>query len=98
MHSRTIDCEDLPCDFADASLLYAAWITKDHDVWTIDGTSRATASRPLSLQGKSEQLTGFRIGGQGWNRTSDTRIFSPLLYQLSYLALRTRFAGADYIK
>jgi hypothetical protein len=28
-------------------------------------------------------LTG---GGQGRNRTADTRIFSPLLYQLSYLA------------
>ncbi len=26
-------------------------------------------------------------GGQGRNRTTDTRIFSPLLYQLSYLAL-----------
>ena len=26
------------------------------------------------------------IGGQGRNRTTDTRIFSPLLYQLSYLA------------
>ncbi len=25
-------------------------------------------------------------GGQGVNRTPDTRIFSPLLYQLSYLA------------
>jgi hypothetical protein len=24
--------------------------------------------------------------GQGRNRTADTRIFSPLLYQLSYLA------------
>ena len=26
------------------------------------------------------------IGGQGRNRTSDTRIFSAVLYQLSYLA------------
>jgi hypothetical protein len=26
------------------------------------------------------------IGGQGRNRTVDTRIFNPLLYQLSYLA------------
>jgi hypothetical protein len=26
--------------------------------------------------------------GQGQNRTADTRIFSPLLYQLSYLAGR----------
>jgi hypothetical protein len=28
--------------------------------------------------------------GQGQNRTADTRIFSPLLYQLSYLAERER--------
>ena len=27
-------------------------------------------------------------GGQGQNRTADTRIFSPLLYRLSYLAKR----------
>ena len=26
------------------------------------------------------------VGGQGRNRTVDTRIFNPLLYQLSYLA------------
>ena len=30
-------------------------------------------------------------GAQGRNRTADTGIFSPLLYQLSYLAMR---AGA----
>src|ERR1700722_17527833 len=29
--------------------------------------------------------TGGSVGGQGWNRTADTRIFSPLLYRLSYL-------------
>ena len=29
---------------------------------------------------------GVESGGQGRNRTTDTRIFSPLLYQLSYLA------------
>jgi len=29
----------------------------------------------------------MKYGAQGWNRTSDTRIFSPLLYQLSYLGL-----------
>lgn len=27
-------------------------------------------------------------GAQGWNRTTDTRIFNPLLYQLSYLRAR----------
>jgi hypothetical protein len=30
------------------------------------------------------------IGGQEWNRTTDTRIFNPLLYRLSYLAKRGR--------
>ncbi len=29
---------------------------------------------------------GFENGGQGQNRTADTRIFNPLLYRLSYLA------------
>ena len=28
---------------------------------------------------------GGEAGAQGRNRTTDTRIFSPLLYQLSYL-------------
>ena len=36
------------------------------------------------LQSKTTVL----IGGLDWNRTSDTRIFNPLLYQLSYRALR----------
>ena len=27
------------------------------------------------------------LGGLGRNRTTDTRIFNPLLYQLSYLAI-----------
>ena len=31
-------------------------------------------------------FSGFFIGGQERDRTADTRIFSPLLYQLSYLA------------
>ena len=28
----------------------------------------------------------FSVSGQARNRTADTRTFSPLLYQLSYLA------------
>jgi hypothetical protein len=34
---------------------------------------------------------GSEDGGQSGNRTCDTRIFSPLLYQLSYLAFRRVF-------
>src|SRR5438270_1962944 len=32
------------------------------------------------------QAHAWEVSGQGQNRTADTRIFSPLLYQLSYLA------------
>ena len=43
---------------------------------------------------------GVLFGGQGRDRTGDTRIFSPLLYQLSYLAtivqgLNGRSAGFE---
>ena len=46
-------------------------------------------SIPPIVRGKSpEPFAHHRVGngGQGRNRTIDTRIFSPLLYQLSYLA------------
>ena len=33
------------------------------------------------------KLTGFECGAQTRNRTKDTRIFNPLLYQLSYLGI-----------
>ncbi len=38
-------------------------------------------------QGDTLPLSHFRSGGQTRNRTRDTRIFSPLLYRLSYLAI-----------
>ena len=31
--------------------------------------------------------TAESVGGQEWNRTTDTRIFNPRLYRLSYLAI-----------
>ena len=36
------------------------------------------------------RIKGLGTGGLGRNRTTDTRIFNPLLYQLSYLGLRDR--------
>ena len=49
----------------------------------------------LSDKAKTATEDGCRfylknLGGQGRNRTTDTRIFNPLLYQLSYLAKRGR--------
>jgi hypothetical protein len=41
-------------------------------------------------------MQGFtrKYGGQGRNRTADTGIFNPLLYQLSYLAGNRAVASA----
>ena len=36
------------------------------------------------------QMSYIRIGASGRNRTSDTGIFSPLLYQLSYRGIWRR--------
>ena len=36
--------------------------------------------------------------GQGGNRTPDTRIFSPLLYQLSYLAGRGNLSSLTTLR
>ena len=50
----------------------------NREVWWGSPEKRKTAV----LSGFSKDLSG----GQGRDRTGDTRIFSPLLYQLSYLA------------
>ncbi len=36
------------------------------------------------------KIRAVEYGGQRQDRTADTRIFSPLLYRLSYLALRKK--------
>src|SRR6185503_421711 len=45
-------------------------------VWNVKRTPRE----------RVRQVPSFGRSGQGRNRTGDTRIFRPLLYQLSYLA------------
>ena len=55
----------------------------------ISGASDEDRTRYIHL-GKVAlyQMSYTRIyGAQGRNRTSDTRIFNPLLYQLSYLGV-----------
>jgi integrase len=41
-------------------------------------------SGPLKIKMPRPIKQGASLRGTSWNRTSDTRIFSPLLYQLSY--------------
>ncbi len=47
------------------------------------------SKNPVFLEGKR----GFKSGGERRNRTADTRIFSPLLYRLSYLAEKFGLKG-----
>ena len=48
------------------------------------------------IQGFSKSESFF--GGATRNRTGDTRIFSPLLYQLSYVTMFISFAVAKVVK
>ena len=56
------------------------------DTWEKRRGARESHHAPRIL---SLPYGSMPCSGQGQNRTADTRIFSPLLYQLSYLALPT---------
>ena len=59
---------------------------------------RDSNSRPSPWQGDALPLSHSRIyGAQNRNRTSDTWIFSPLLYQLSYLGIKVHLSDARFI-
>jgi hypothetical protein len=45
------------------------------------------AAPPIGNTAQCIDLLYLFAGAQGRDRTTDTRIFSPLLYQLSYLGL-----------
>ncbi|EDZ65777.1 hypothetical protein NOC27_2457 [Nitrosococcus oceani AFC27] len=49
------------------------------------------ASTAKKTRSKTVSQAIVLFGGQGQNRTADTGIFSPLLYRLSYLALKTGY-------
>ena len=55
---------------------------------------RATGCDARRSRRRSKEIGGVEVvrGAQGRNRTTDTWIFSPLLYQLSYLGK----SGTDY--
>ena len=64
---------------------------------TPDLLVRSQTLYPTELRAHDIQQThslNSKYGGSEWNRTIDTRIFSPLLYRLSYeatMAVRTGF-------
>ncbi len=60
----------------------------ENSIWS---GRRGSNSRPPPWQGGILPLNYFRVkSAEGQNRTGDTRIFSPLLYLLSYLGITHR--------
>ena len=74
------DTQNRTGDKGFADLCLTAWLCRLN--WS---GKRDSNSRPPPWQGGALPLSYFRIfGASAQNRTVDTRIFSPLLYQLSY--------------
>jgi hypothetical protein len=67
--------------------LSAAASASLHFAFRLTSRALATSSIAFAMSAKCLRYRGLG-GGQGRNRTNDTRIFNPLLYQLSYLASR----------
>ena len=60
-----------------------------------ESIERGSSLLAIAVKQKEPRRGSFCLtGGQGRNRTTDTRIFSPLLYQLSYLANRVALREA----
>ena len=61
---------------------------------TPDLLVRSQTLYPAELRAHSSDLININ-GGSGQNRTADTRIFSPLLYRLSYEAIMAVSTGLE---
>ena len=67
-------------------LLYPAELLAHmHQPAQLDGAGDGNRTHVSSLEGWCSTIELHPRNAQNRNRTSDTRIFSPLLYQLSYL-------------
>ncbi len=73
-------------DLRDGAAKVAAFMTKRDKTGQSTPCRRPQTGSETRAQCECENTLG--ANGQGRNRTADTRIFSPLLYQLSYLADR----------
>jgi hypothetical protein len=67
--------------------------SKDGDSWSrrADSNRRPTHYECAALP--TELRRPITNGAAGQNRTADTRIFSPVLYQLSYRGIWQRWRG-----
>ena len=61
------------------------------------GRREGAESDPPSHRGPDRNQAGAKVGAEDWNRTSDTSIFSAVLYRLSYLGTAIRLSDKTLI-
>jgi hypothetical protein len=72
-------------------------VSRERIVLTAWGMKEALVSVAATKPSHSRFMAGLSMknGGRGRNRTNDTRIFNPLLYQLSYPATVGNFPSIE---
>jgi hypothetical protein len=80
---RQVERLGIPC--IDLGRKTKRYVVKDVAAW-VESKRRGGGGQWTTSARTDFLLTRCATSGQGQNRTADTRIFSPLLYQLSYLA------------
>ena len=56
---------------------------------------RETIDKATKNRAKKNQINLDLVCGDKWTRTTDSRIFSPMLYQLSYITILLRIANVE---
>ena len=80
-----------PRRYTYGQILYTYDTPTAEDLWVKTAINRKQGKTAYKQKNPAFARVFFKIdGGQGRDRTGDTRIFSPLLYQLSYLAMGFR--------
>ena len=54
-----------------------------------------TIDKATKNRAKKNQINPDLVCGDKWTRTTDSRIFSPMLYQLSYITILLSVANVD---
>ena len=62
------------------------------EIGRIQGLRTSETTTPTGMSGR---WVNYVLGGPGRNRTTDTRIFNPLLYQLSYQAKEQNYSRLE---
>ena len=63
--------------------------------WSRNSKKVVDAQQGRKFKAKKIPICEDRVCGDKWTRTTDSRIFSPMLYQLSYITILLRIANVE---